>query len=355
MRKAKINMINTNTTPKQPDARVPIPEKSTNVIEKDLPSGTAVPLPHINLDPHSVESDSTITYNLDTLLAKDLHELETLLRTTESTPKSLQRTMRLRGLRASIIQRQHNIKSKAMEFEQDNDRHLLIFDSTYGYSKIAGNSVLFYTNFIADRINRRYNLKIDTDRYSKSENGVISLKLNPELIAQLAKIHIYPDRFLSTTELHFFHLDNIYTPEQIETLRDQKSHDASQAINALLPKAPTPLLNDAIMRINQTLYQACKRTTDFLARESYLIPLLSRAHEMALYYVAYANASKTSKKLHNLRKIYENTLFLKNSLSNLYNLDLIHARHINELITSLIEVERLSTKLYNELRTRTAD
>ncbi len=290
-----------------------------------------------------------ITYNLDTLLSKDLHELENLLTAIEKSPKSPERSMRLRGLRASIIQRQHTIKAKAMEFEQDNDRHLLIFDSTNGYSKVAGNSVLFYTTNIAARINRRYNLKIDTDRYFKSEDGIVSLKLNDELTTQLANIHIYPDRFLSTKELHFFHLDKIYTRNQIETMRDQASSDSTKITSLILPKTPTPLLNDAVMQLNQSLFLACKQTSTTLAREIFLIPLLEKAHQMALYYVEYANSKSNKKSLQSIHKIYENTIYIKNSMSNLNNLHLIHSRKITKILASLIDIEHLSTKIYQEL------
>lgn len=295
------------------------------------------------------QSKPKITYNLDTLLSKDLHELENLLAAIEKSPKSSERSMRLRGLRASIIQRQHSIKAKAMEFEQDNDRHLLIFDSTNGYSKVAGNSVLFYTTNIAARINRRYNLKIDTDRYFKSDDGIVSLKLNDELTAQFANIHIYPDRFLSTKELHFFHLDKIYTRDQIENLRDRAGQDTVKITNLLLPKTPTPLLNDAIMQINQSLFLACKQASTALARETFLIPLLEKAHQMALCYIEYANSKNQQKSLAPIRQIYENTIYIKNSMNNLNNLHLIHSRKINEILASLLDVEHFTTKIYQEI------
>ena len=68
-----------------------------------------------------------------------------------------------------------------MEFEQTNDHHLLVFDSTDNFSKIAGRSVLFYTLTIADRIHRRYSVKNDSDDYSRSEDGVVSIRAIEQL------------------------------------------------------------------------------------------------------------------------------------------------------------------------------
>ena len=102
----------------------------------------------------------------------DIHQLEAILSDIQKSTPSAESKHTARVIRQSLRQRQRFIKAQVMEFEQTNDHHLLIFDSTESFSKLAGHSVLFYTMTIADRIHRRFSVKNDTDNYSHPTMGL---------------------------------------------------------------------------------------------------------------------------------------------------------------------------------------
>ena len=116
----------------------------------------------------------------------DLHQLESKLKQIVTGPPSPESKRSARIVRQALRSRQRRIKAKVMEFEQSNNHHLLLFDSTENFSKIAGHSVLFYTLTIADRIHRRFSIKNDTDDYSRSEEGIVSIRSLSQLEASPA-------------------------------------------------------------------------------------------------------------------------------------------------------------------------
>ena len=130
------------------------------------------------------------TSEIDEFAQLDLHQLESKIKQLQENPPSREIKSSLRAARQALRQRQRHIKAQAMEFEQTNDHHLLLFDSTDNFSKIGGHSVLYYTLTIADRIHRSYSIKNDSDDYSRSEDGIISIRALNQLGFQLAEINI---------------------------------------------------------------------------------------------------------------------------------------------------------------------
>lgn len=149
------------------------------------------------------KTPSIKTALLEQYLNLNLHEIETELQQLLNQSPSSETKNSIHAARQALQKRQHYIKSQAMQFEATNDHHLLVFDSTDNFGKIAGRSVLFYALTIADRIHRRYNIKNDTDNYSRSDEGIISIRVLSQLEAQLHEIGIFPDHDLNTPELHF--------------------------------------------------------------------------------------------------------------------------------------------------------
>lgn len=306
----------------------------------------------------------------------DLHQLEDQLKQLQKQPATTEIKQSLRALRQILRQRQRKIKATAMEFEQTNDHHLLLFDSTDNFSKIAGHSVLFYTLTIADRIHRRYSVKNDTDDYSRSDDGVVSIRALEQLEIQLAEINIFPDRKLSTTELHFYKLPKVYSPEQIAKLRDKSHQDIERITSIIVPKSPVPDLYNNILELNRLLYYNCRRISDSLARETLVHQIILDANEVLISYLNFANAKTNagivrrqlqnsvfpttvqteqkpqSTQAQNLFNILLNTRNLRNCMANMENLRLIHHRELCDILEKLVEIERTAAREYTkQLRT----
>lgn len=318
------------------------------------------------------KSPSIKTAEIDKYENFDLHQLEIALKKLQQEPASSATKASIRAARQALRQRQRLIKAQVMEFEQTNDHHLLVFDSTDSFSKIAGHSVLFYTLTIADRIHRRYSVKNDSDDYSRSEDGVVSVRAIEQLELQLAEINIFPDRKLSTEELHFYKLPKVYSDEQIAKLRDRSHQDVERITSIILPLSPIPELYTLILEMNRLLYNNCKRISDTLARETLVRPMIMDANEILVSYLNFANAKPSSGIVHrptdstytstgqttkpqstqaqNLLNLLLYTRNLRNNLANIENLRLIHHRELCDILERLVEIERVTAREYAKQR-----
>lgn len=281
----------------------------------------------------------------------NIHELEEILGKLKERPASKDRDQELTRVRQTLRHHQRQLKAKVMEFEQSNNHYLLVFDSTDGFSKIAGRSVLFYSMTIADRIHRRFNVKSDSDHYSRSDEGIIALRHLDDLISQLAGINIFPDHQLSTAELHFFKLTKVYTDEQIDKLRDRSKQDIERITSIVLPRSPMPLLHDAIMRVNFMIYHGFKRIPDAFARDAIGQMMMQDAHQLTLTYLEYAS-SRNTHPADSLFKLITTARRLKSSMANVQNLRLIHHREICHILEALVDIDRLASKAYRAERRR---
>lgn len=304
---------------------------------------------------------ATKTAQLDQLAEFNLHELESRLTELEKYSNHKDPTVKseISALRQAIHKRQRKIKSEAIEFELTNDHHLLIFDPTNGFSKIAGNSVLFYAFTIADRLHRRYNIKNDTDSYSCSREGIISVKKLPELETSLININILPDTAISTPELHFYKLPKVYKESGIATLRDRLMQDIKQISEIITPDAPVPELYTLILETHRAIFYNCSRITDNLFRTTLADPIISLNNHLILYYLNFANPAPRlkytpgvptfsffSNKLDLLASIIFTTRELRNQFACLENVRLIHHRELRLILENLVEIERITRREY---------
>ena len=302
----------------------------------------------------------------------DLHQLEALLANSgRSTSDKNKHDAKV--IRQAIHQRQRWIKAQVMAFEQTNNQHLLLFDSTENFAKFAGNSVLFYTMTIADRLHRRFNVKNDSDNYSPSDEGIVSIRSRTQLEAQLATINIFPDQERSTSELHFYRLEKIYTDEQIAKLRDRSERDTERIALLISPQSPVPELHQLILDLNRKIYHHSKQVSDSLARKTLVGPLMMEANELLVGYLNFANAKadggiihpplaelvtaasrkEVSIPLRNLSGMLIALRNLRHNLANMHNLRLFHNRDLLQLLELLAKVERLTAREYNKLKLKT--
>lgn len=310
------------------------------------------------------------TTALDKYTELDLHQLEEIIAKLQQTLPTPENKTNLRAARQALRQRLRFIKSSAMKFEQTNDHHLLLFDSTDNFAKIAGHSVLYYTLTIADRIHRRYSVKNDSDEYYRSEEGIVSIRSIESLEVQLADIDIFPDRALSTSELHFYKLPRTYTDEQIAKFRDKSEQDVERITSIILPSSPIPELYTTVLELNRLIYYNSKRISDTLARETLVYPLILDANEILVSYLNLANAkdsagiarkpsqafsyithAKTQPESAQAQNLYNIILYsrnLRNNLANIENLHLLHHRELCNILEKIVETERIAVREYNK-------
>lgn len=276
----------------------------------------------------------------------NLHELEEVIEKLSNSAHPSAKAD-LRAARQALSNRQRVIKSKVMEFEQFNDHRLLFFDSTSGFSKLAGHSVLFFSMTIADRIHWRYSVKVDTDHYSVSEDGTISFRSLEGLNELLAAINIFPDPERSDAEFHYYKLAKVYTEEQIAKLRDNSQRDAERISAIILPKSPLPLLYDAISQVDRTIYYQFKHISDQLARETVGRRMIMESYELMIQYLEYARVDNPNPNA-NLAKMIELTRRLRDGMAYVNRLQLMHHREICQTLENLVLIDRITSKTYSK-------
>lgn len=278
----------------------------------------------------------------------DLSQLETLIATLTAKQKSTPSNTTLREISAAryaLQQYQRRLKAQVMEFEASNHQHLLFFNSTSNFVKLAGHSALFFATTVADRIHWRCSLKSDTDRYCISEDGIISFRSLDSLHDRLAEINIFPNHDLTTPELHFYQLNKIYTDEQISKLRDNAHRDLERIMNIVMPVSPIPSLYDAIIQSSQIAYYSFKHLSDSTARDSFGPRALQIGSQMAHEYGKFARAQDGSSR-DSLIAILQLARELKDLLAYASRIGLIHHRDTCKALDYLVSVERIATKIY---------
>lgn len=250
----------------------------------------------------------------------------------------------LTAARFALQQRQHLIKSKVMEFERTNSNYLLFFSSTKGFVKIAGHSALFFVATIADRIHWRYSLKLDTDHYSVSEDGIISFRSLPPIAARLSEIDIFPDDSISDDELHYYKLAKVYSEEQIAKLRDNSKQDIKRIMTIVLPTSPIPSLYDAIMQAGQLLYYQFKHLSDGLARDTIGQRMVLVTYDMTMEYLKFARSKKNN--YQHLANIIEQARELRFGVAYVSRLQILHHREVCKILEHLVSIERIAAKAY---------
>lgn len=292
----------------------------------------------------SVKSDALEKYS-DLTLA----ELETTISTLQAQQKAAPSSSiakELSTVRYALQQRQHKIKAEVMEFEQSNNRHLLFFNSTNAFVKVAGHSAIFFAVTIADRIHWRYSLKVDTDRYSTSEDGVISFRSLPTIAERLAEINVFPDKtFNQDSELHYFLLPKVYSDEQIAKLRDNIQRDMKRIMSIVLPTSPIPTLYDAIMQASQLIYYQFKHLSDGFARDTVGRQIIESSYQMSQSYLRFAR-SKHTDHAGELAKIIDASQEIRFGIAYLSKLQVLHHREVCQILEQLIAIERIATRAY---------
>lgn len=123
-----------------------------------------------------------------------LREIEQKALELRSAPNSEKDSFAYRVAHQALNARKRRLKATVATFELTNDHHILFYDSTAGFSKMIGHSVLFFSMTIAERLHWRYTIKSDSDHYSVSEDGIISFRSLDRLTLLLGEINILPIR-----------------------------------------------------------------------------------------------------------------------------------------------------------------
>lgn len=296
------------------------------------------------------KSKKSITPNeLETYRNLTLREIEARVEELKNQPTSAHNQQSYRIARQALSDRQHEIKQLVMEFEKTNNSHLLFYDSTASFAKMAGNSVLFFSNNIASRLHWRYTIKTDTDHYFVSEDGIISFRSFDHLAELLVGIHIMPDQNLDRPNLHFFKLSKVYTEEQIASLRDNLKQESARISALVMPSSPVPILYDAICNVSYMIFYRFKHLSDPFSREAVGFGIVQKSHELFNEYLAFANAKKP-RDLPHLIRIVELCRILRHSMAYVNHLGILHHRDVYKVLDQIVTAERIATQHYRKLQ-----
>ncbi len=287
----------------------------------------------------------TTVNKYETLSLIKLEEIVNRLQNQQKLTPSTATNQELSAVRCAMQQKQRQIKARVMEFEQTNDHHLLFYNSTNGFVKVTGHSALFFAVTIADRIHWRYSLKLDTDHYSVSEDGIISFRSLNNVAARLAEINIFPDPKLSRDEYTYFKLTKVYNDEQIAKLRDNAKQDIKRIMSIVLPASPIPSLYDAVTQASQLIYYQFKHLSDSLAKETIGQRMILSTYDMTMEYLNYARAKNHNNQQYLIR-IIELARELRFGVAYASKLQILHHREVCKILEQLISVERIAAKAY---------
>lgn len=282
-----------------------------------------------------------------------LHEIEQAALKLRSAPDSEKDSLAYRIAHQALNSRKRRLKAVAATFESTNDHHLLFYDSTAGFTKMIGHSVLFFSMTIAERIHWRYTIKSDSDHYSVSEDGIISFRSLDRLTLLLSEINVLPDESLSTDELHYFILPKVYTEEQIESLRDSSRAELSRINSIVLPRSPLPSLYGAITDASSLIYSQFKHLSDPFAREVIGEDLVTTIYHLHNAYLSFADTKSTDAQKH-LLEIIRLARHLRQGLAFASQLRLLHHRHICRILDQVVIIERIATGAYRKSKEKSS-
>ena len=239
------------------------------------------------------------------------------------------------------------IKEKVMAMEQENYDKLLLYRSDNTYHKIVGHSALIYAGYVAKRIGRRYNLRLDTDHYAKSEDGVISIVLNDELVRKFLAIGIKQDKKNEDKDIAVFKLPQAFKEKDIAQFRELLKQDERKINAVVLPKSPIPTLYVYLDDILVMVYHNAKNMPYF-GKNVVGQDMMSAAVRMYECYIRYANGRIDKKRLAEL--LYKDAIHLKSQMKIAEALHLISGRNICRMLEIIVAVENLSRKYYQNER-----
>lgn len=287
---------------------------------------------------------------LDVYKKLSLREIEAYTEKIRSQPSSTRDAKAYRLVRQALSDRQRALKRYVMDFEQTNNHHLLFYDSTAGFVKMAGHSVLFFASNIANRLHWRFTIKTDSDHYYPSEDGIISFRSFERLVSMLSDIEILADQELSRTDLHFFKLSQVYSDEQINKLRDRLEQKTARITALVMPSSPVPILFDAISKASYLIFYRFKHLSDPFARIAIGVPTVEKSHQLFKEYLAFANAQQPHNLSH-LVRIVELCRELRFSIAYANQLNILHRHDVYQILTELTTSERIATQHYRKLKT----
>lgn len=233
------------------------------------------------------------------------------------------------------------LKALVMKLESENYDRLIFYQSDNCYYKLAGHSALIYAGNVAKRIGRRFNLRADTDHYSKSVDGVISIVMNDVLQESLSAIKAIPDLSNKNSNIMIFKLPYKYSEEDIEQFREMTKQEERQINQIILPKSPIPTLYVYINELTEIIYHNSKNMPHF-GSTTLGADIFNSICSVHRCYLNYANGFI---KLDDMAKtMKKNIIYLKNQMKIVETLHLINNKSICKILEVLVATERLVTK-----------
>lgn len=300
-----------------------------------------------------------------------IHELEKeLSRLQKSKTKNKEEVT---AINLAIHNRLRGIKERAMNFEQSNNRYILLFASSQNFYKMAGNSVLFYAQDLSSRLGRRVEPRTDRDDYFSSEFGTVSIRDLTRLTKQFQELGILLDEEKSDNELLFFKVKRAYSKLKINQFAEAAKRDAQDLINLISTENPLPELYLQINELDKNIYYSVHRISSkdpdcqtggqlikisqeiihdyFCLAKTVSEPDL-RYSEYRLLRPAKPGSEPTSATTFFLAQIIARIGYIQSILKHIENVKMMQKDDIRKISLSSVTIEKIATREYGRQRYR---
>ena len=209
---------------------------------------------------------------------------------------------------------QKRIKRVVLEMETSNRDKLIFYKSSFDgrFYKALDTSALYYAYRLADRMSRKCNIMVDSDRFSKALY-VATVSGIEKFIKQFEELEGgVPD--ITLDGVYIFPLKNPITDEDLVMLRQTENTKRDKVHNILKPKRMSPAVYQQIlMIIRQLAPRSEKLRNDTVNYRMLGDEMLRNLIEILTFYTDYANGVYTRKEMTGL--IFRETGKIKAALT----------------------------------------
>lgn len=239
----------------------------------------------------------------------------------------------------SALNKIYNENKRAItEFEKTNSKFIVVMHSTNGFYKIFGHSALFYTYFVAPKLNLEVNLRADGDFTDKSPTGFVSLR-NPEIFTENFRkfgLKQQPTKD-KTGNFLLFKFPKAFTEEQLAEMLE-KYHAETQNFNHIvMVENISPTLFLQIENLSKALFENVRSMNSQFEREILGADLIKAAAEMNHLYLKLTNGLIDKQTC--LKSLREQLNFIKFQTKFIADLKIWTPRVITRIGDHIIKVQ----------------
>lgn len=269
------------------------------------------------------------------------------IKTTKSKEKKKLENDKKAAVGRTIATKKEKAKEFAYDFEQTNNRSLVVFYSGEGWWKMGGNSALFYAHLVAPRLSIKASLKPDRDFYFKFIDGIVSIKDFSGLKRNLKTMKILPKE---ETELWtIFDLGFKVSKAELDNIHNIREDRINQVNQIVQAKKLYPSIAALGRKIAKALYTKANHATP-VDREIIMNRLTQIAFENVVQ--IYLISTETLPPVETLQTVVKRNEKLKAYLMLMMEITAFEPEDILALEADLVD---MNTQIKTELKKLGAD